>query len=213
MSLTKGAFVVFQTPAPVPTSIIVFQFNSESLTRKVDPPKENAPNSGDVAKGAQGSAHQTHQPTETLSVGIDLDAADALDRGDRIAGAVGIHPALAQLELLLYPPSALLLLNQGLALAGIATVVPSFTPMVLFVWGATRILPVKVTSVSIVEQHFDDKLNPITAKVDVGLTVLQAEDLTQPFSTLALVMQVAKEGLALVGTVQSTANITSILPF
>lgn len=213
MSLMKGAFVVFDGPVPVPTGIIVFQFNSETLTRKIEPPKENQANTGSDANGAHGATHQTHQPTETLTVAIDLDAADALGSGDPVAAGVGLHPALAQLELLLYPPSSMLILNKALALAGVASVAPSFTPMVLFVWGTTRILPVKVTSVQIVEQQFDDHLNPITAKVDIGLAVLQEEDLSPPFSTLAMVGQVAKEGLALVGTAQSAANITSLLPF
>jgi hypothetical protein len=213
MPLMKGAFVVFNSAIPVPTSLVIFQFNSEMLARKVEPPRENQPVSGSDAKGAQGAAHQTHQPTESLTVAIELDAADALASGDPIATAVGLHPALAQLELLCYPPSALLLVNKALVLAGISVVAPSFTPVVLFVWGTTRVLPVKVSSVQITEQQFDDRLNPITAKVDVGLTVLQEEDLQPPFSTLAMVTHVAKEGLALVGTAQSASNITSLLPF
>ena len=93
----KGAFVVFQTPAPVPTDIVVFQFNGETLTRKVEPPRENSPNAGASTKGSGGSSHQTRAPTETLTVTIELDAADRLETGDAITTGVGLHPALAQL--------------------------------------------------------------------------------------------------------------------
>lgn len=213
MALMKGAFIVFQTPTAVPTDIIVFQFNSETLTRKVDPPKENQPNAGANTKGSGGPTHQSRVPIETLTVTIDLDAADQLETGDTIATAVGLHPALAQLELLLYPPSTLVLLNKGLALAGMATVAPSFTPLVLFIWGTTRILPVTVTGLQVVEQQFDNRLNPITARVDVSLTVLVEEDLAEPFKTLATVLHVTKEGLARIGTVQSALDVTSLLPF
>jgi len=213
MTLMKGALVVFQTPAPVPTDIIVFQFNSETLTRRIAPPRDNQPNTVPATRGANGNAHQTRAPTESLTVSIDLDAADQLADGNPIAGAVGLHPALAQLELLMYPPSSLLLLNKGLALAGVAVVAPTFTPLVLFVWGTTRILPVHVTSLQITEQQFDSHLNPITARAELGLTVLGEDDLAQPFKTLATVLHVAKEGLARVGTVESAANITALLPF
>jgi hypothetical protein len=213
MTLMKGAFVVFGTDVPVPTDIIMFQFNSETLVRKVDPPKENQPNAGAATRGSNGNSHQTRQPTETLTVAIELDAADQLQAGDALATSVGLHPGLAQIELLMYPSSTILLLNQGLALAGIATITPSKTPLVLFVWGTTRVLPVHVTSVQITEQQFDDRLNPITARAEIGLTVLNPEDLSGAFATLAMVTQIAKEGLAKAGTVGSALNVSSLLPF
>jgi hypothetical protein len=209
----KGAFVVFQTPAPVPTDVIVFQFNSETLTRKIDPPQDNLPNKGVDAKGASGAAHQTRPPTETLTVAIELDASDRLADSDPVTIGVGLHPALAQLELLMYPPSSLILLNKGLAAAGVATVVPSFVPLVLFSWGTTRLLPVHVTSLQIVEQQFDSRLNPITARAEVGLTVLSQEDLAAPFATLAMVLQLGKEGLARIGTLQGAAGVTAEISF
>lgn len=213
MPLMKGAFVVFQTPAPVPTDIIVFQFNSETLTRRLEPPKENTANQGTSARGAAGATHQSRAPTETLTVSIDLDASDKLQDGDPIATAVGLHPAIAQLELLLYPPSALVILNKILALAGVASFDPPNSPLVLFVWGTTRLLPVHVNSIQITEQQFDNRLNPIVARAEIALTVLHEDDLRQPFATLAMVTHIAKEGLARVGTVDSALDVTSLLPF
>ena len=185
MPLLKGAFIVFDAPVPVPTDIIMFQFNSETLVRKVDPPRENTPNAGAATRGSNGNSHQTRQPTETLTVGIELDAADQLQAGDALATSVGLHPGLT----------------------------PSRTPLVLFVWGTTRVLAVHVTSVQITEQQFDDRLNPIAARAEVGLTVLNPEDLTGAFATLAMVTQIAKEGLARAGTVSSALNVKSLLPF
>lgn len=213
MPVMKGAFIVFEAAIPVPTDIMMFQFNSEALVRKVDPPKENQPNAGATTRGSNGNSHQTRQPTETLTVTIELDASDQLQAGDALATSVGLHPGLAQIELLMYPSSTLLLLNQGLALAGMATITPSKTPLVIFVWGTTRVLPVHVTSVQITEQQFDDRLNPINARAEVGLTVLNPEDLSGAFATLAMVTQIAKEGLAKAGTVGSALNVKSLLPF
>jgi hypothetical protein len=210
MTLMKGAFVVFQTRIPVPTDIIVFQFNTESLQRRFVPPTDNQ------TAGEKGGGRQTAQsgpPTESLTVSIDLDAADLLEKADAVTTAVGLHPAIAKLELLMYPASSVLLLNKGLAMAGIAMQVSVITPTVLFVWGTTRLLPVRVTSVTVTEQQFDHRLNPINAKVEVGLTVLKSEEMDEPFTTLATVTQVAKEGLSRIGTVQSAADITALLPF
>lgn len=213
MTLMKGAFVVFQTPAPVPTDVIVFQFNSETLTRKIEPPKDNQPATGASVNGTGGATSTSRAPVETLSVTIELDASDQLERGDPIATGVGLHPAIAQLELLLYPPSTLLILNEALTRAGMASISPTFTPLVLFVWGTTRVLPVQVTSVSVTEQHFDNRLNPLIARVEVGLTVRGKDELQEPFKTLAMVTHVAKEGLARMGTVQSAFNVSASFSF
>jgi hypothetical protein len=49
--------------------------------------------------------------------------------------------------------------------------------LVLFVWGKSRIVPVKVTDFSITEEAFDPALNPVRAKVSLGLRVLSVDDL------------------------------------
>jgi hypothetical protein len=50
-------------------------------------------------------------------------------------------------------------------------------PMVLLVWGPKRILPVKLTQLSISEMLFDCQLNPTHAEVTVGLDVLTPQQL------------------------------------
>jgi hypothetical protein len=48
---------------------------------------------------------------------------------------------------------------------------------VLFVWSKNRIAPVRVAEFSIVEEAFDPALNPIRAKVSLGLHVMSTDDL------------------------------------
>ena len=45
-------------------------------------------------------------------------------------------------------------------------------PLTLFVWSAQRIVPVRITEFSITEEAFDPALNPIRAKVSLGMRVL-----------------------------------------
>ena len=51
-------------------------------------------------------------------------------------------------------------------------------PLTLFVWSAVRILPVRLTDFSITEEAFDQALNPIRAKVSLGMRVLSVNDLS-----------------------------------
>ena len=46
------------------------------------------------------------------------------------------------------------------------------SPLTLFVWSARRILPVRITEYSVTEEAFDPALNPIRAKVSLGIRVL-----------------------------------------
>jgi hypothetical protein len=50
-------------------------------------------------------------------------------------------------------------------------------PLTLFIWSKTRILPVRLTEFSITEEAFDVNLNPIRAKVSLGMRVLSVDDL------------------------------------
>ena len=100
------------------------------------------------------------EPREVISFTAVLDASDALAQRDPQATQNGILALLSALELLMY--------SQGPA---------NQQPIVLFVWGSRRILPVRVTSMQIVEQVFDSKLNPIQATVSMSLFSLKDADL------------------------------------
>jgi hypothetical protein len=210
--LLKGALVVFELALPIPTNIIIFQYNPEMMTRRLEQsaggdqscasgaPRNPCLNAGDTRNSLQA-------PIESYSLTIELDAADQLEENDLVTRAVGLHPALAALELLLYPSSTDLILNKALS--------------VLFVWGPPRVVPVQVTSISITEQAFDQLLNPIQAKVDLTMRSLTDSELERsppPFSTLGLINQIAKEVMArfqIGGIVAqgATQAVRGLLPF
>ena len=50
-------------------------------------------------------------------------------------------------------------------------------PLTLFIWNKNRTLPVRLTDFSITEEAFDTSLNPIRAKVNIGMRVLSVDDL------------------------------------
>lgn len=54
---------------------------------------------------------------------------------------------------------------------------PADLPLTLLVWGKSRVVPVLVNSFSVPEEAFDPNLNPIQAKVELGLQVLTYADL------------------------------------
>jgi hypothetical protein len=194
--LLKGALVIFASKVPTPTGVIVFQYNPETMTRRLEAATRDAattPQPGDP-KGSHGVP-----PSETITLAVELSAIDGLDRGDPTAEAVGIHPALAALESLMYPGAGILELNKALAERGIATIAPAAVPIVLLFWGAARVVPVRVTAVTVTETQFDPQLNPIQAKVELALRALTDADLSEAplaFRQLPLVRTVAREVLA-----------------
>jgi hypothetical protein len=209
--LLKGALVVFETSAPIPTNLIVFQYNPDQLTRSF---KQQTPPAPDPKKAK--NPQQALPPIESFTVSVDLDAADQLEQANPLAIATGLHPTLAALELLLYPPSTEIILGKALALFGSSKVTPAKLPLVLFFWGPLRVVPVRVTTVSITEQAFDQLLNPIRAKVDLGLSTLTQEELKTvgaPFDTLALVQLIAKEVLARTAAFSGVAEISASISF
>ena len=163
----KGALVAYAFPDLVP-SLVVFQYNPETLTRSLQPR---------TAEGGREAQRTDGPPQETISLTMEIDAADQLETGAGLAVGVGLHPTLAALEGLLYPPMPLVIANQALALAGGAFIAGEPVPIALLVWGPARVLPVRVESISITEQAFDVNLNPILAKAEVALKVLTYREL------------------------------------
>jgi hypothetical protein len=173
--LQKGALAVYEKdePGTQPKSIIVFQFNPETLKRTladraVQGDKESVGAAKEDLLRVQGP------PIETIGLTIDLDAADQLaDPGtNSVVAENGLHPALALLELLMYPPSLSAQRIEDQAKQGKVQVSAADLPLVLLVWGRSRVVPVAITAFSISEEAFDLNLNPIRAKVDLSLKVL-----------------------------------------
>jgi hypothetical protein len=203
--LLKGALIGVDPANPL-ASVVVFQYNPEQLTRKVTAQAANP-------RPAQGEALRLKgPPQETITLTVALDAADQLERGDAQTVAVGLHPTLASLEMLLYPKAALMIANEVLARIGVIEVIPPEAPLTLFVWGAMRVVPVRLTELSITEEAFDPFLNPILAKVALTLTVLTYQDLGLPSvgGALSMAHHVAKEVMATVHGLGSVGGAASI---
>jgi hypothetical protein len=99
-----------------------------------------------------------------------------MEEGDDTTAELGIHPQLAALETLVHPASSQLQENDALASMGVMEILPMESPLALFVFGKRRVLPVRITDFSITEEAFDPDLNPIRAKVSLGLRVLTVDD-------------------------------------
>jgi hypothetical protein len=193
-----GALVAVDPLNPVPT-VVIFQYNPHTLTRQLE------------ARGADGgpaATSYTGAPIETINVEIELDATDSLEVQDAQAVALGIHPQLAALEKLVYPPAARIIANTVLAALGTIEIAPPQGPLILFIWGPKRVLPVSIKQFSIVEEAHDPQLNPIRARVSLGLRVLSTDDLgpMHPGHALFLAHQITKEVMAGLSTVTSTAR-------
>jgi hypothetical protein len=187
----KGAIVAIDPLNPI-ASVVVFQYNPDTLERSLRPRI-----AGDGADRGE-VLRLSGPPQETITVDIELDAADGLETGDPLTVANGVGPAIAALEMLVYPKSALVIANEVLAALGMIEVIPPEAPLTLFVWGPKRVLPVRITDFSITEQAFDPGLNPILAKVHLGLQVLTYQDLglASVGGALSLANQVSKEVMA-----------------
>ena len=144
--ILKGALVQFGRGLTQQGRTIAFQYNPESLRRTLEP------------------AGPSKAPTEIIRFTLTLDATTALERPDQEPAAVawGLLPALAALELLLYPGGG----QDRPKRPGASS---SFC---LFVWGAERVVPVRVVQLEIREQMFDTRLHPIRAEADLTLQVL-----------------------------------------
>jgi hypothetical protein len=110
----------------------------------------------------------------------------------------GLHPQLATLESMIQPTSSTLQSNNALASLGTLEIIPAEAPLAVFVWGRSRVVPVRVTEFSITEEAFDIQLNPIHAKVSLGLRVLNINDVgfTDRAGTLFMAYLREKERLA-----------------
>jgi hypothetical protein len=171
--LLKGGIVLIDPSSAAVKRIIALQYNPDSLSRTLQI----------QAMGEGGDRSQAMRikgpPGESIKLDAEIDATDQLEFPDQNRNAVefGILPQLAALETLVYPASATLLSNNAMAAAGTLEIAPMEAPLTLFIWSKNRILPVRVTDLSITEEAFDPALNPIRAKVSLGMRVLSVDDL------------------------------------
>ncbi len=192
--LRKGAILTFDPVTGVPLNTIMLQYNPDTLTRSLKPqPVGEEPDRTEILR-------LKGPPVETIKADVEIDATDQLAASppSPVAVSLGIAPQLSLLELLVYPSSAALLTNEALSLIGTVEILPMESALTVFAWGAQRITPVRITDLEITEEAFDPRLNPIRARVSLGLRVLNVDDVgfASPAGGLYMAYHLAKEAMA-----------------
>jgi Contractile injection system tube protein len=173
--LVKGGLVVLDPRSGAVRRTIALQYNPDTITRTYQ-----VQGVGGEGGGERAQPFRLKGPAiESIRVEAELDATDPLEHPDQNANAVrfGVAPQLAALEALINPTTAELETLNQLSRSGTLEILPPEAPLVLFVWSANRVVPVRVTEFSIAEEAFDPQLNPIRAKVSLGLRVMTTDDL------------------------------------
>ena len=172
--LLKGGLVLIDAVSAAVQKVIALQYNPDSLSRTLQ-----VQGVGGEGGDRSEALRLTGPAVETIKLDAEIDATDQLEFPDQNAITVqlGIHPQLAVLESLIQPSSEQLQSNNSLAQSGQLEIVPMETDLTLFVWSKNRILPVRLTDFSVTEEAFDPSLNPIRAKVSLGMRVLSIDDL------------------------------------
>jgi hypothetical protein len=220
--LVRGALVqLAEDVIGIVPNVIPFQYNPETLTRKLTP--WNPFEVDQTGRGQIAPTAQPFDPKEAITLEIHFDAADQLEDSDPIAAQIGVADRIAAIEKLLLPSQGLLgdLLGAAAALAGAPQPPQRPTvPVALLVWGPGRILPVRATDYSIDETTFLPSLQPLTAKISLALEVL-TPDVFRCESGPAIELAVAayrfhrlnQSALALQYNARNAAQALSLLPF
>jgi hypothetical protein len=171
--LLKGGIVLIDPDTSAVVRIISLQYNPDSLSRSFQV-KGTGAESGDRSEALRLKG----PPVETIKLEAEIDLTDQTGVAELQVddSAQGIFPQLAVLETIVYPSSGQLMANNAAAGAGMLEIAPAESPLTLFVWSKNRILPVRLTDFSITEEAFDVNLNPIRAKVSLGMRVLTVDD-------------------------------------
>lgn len=170
--LIRGGIVLLDPESGAVLNVIVLQYNPDTLTRTLES------QAAELGEGNRSEPLRLKGPAiETIRLEAELDATDQLEVSDATAVEVGLHPQIAALESLIQPTSTQLIGVNEAANAGVIEILPPEAPLALFVWSKHRIAPVRVTQLSITEDAFSPALNPIRAKVGLGLRVLTVHDL------------------------------------
>jgi len=225
----RGALVELVPTGLVPVpNIVIFQYNPESLVHswsQAEAPKSSNTEAVGNPLAVEGA------PGEAFSFTIAMDASDTIADGGftvDLAKVSGIYSRIAALEMLMYPSQAAGGALLGLVSASIASLagksvkrkVPfSVMPTVLFVWGAGRIVPVRVTTLTITEKLYDPFLNPIHAEAQIGLRVLTQDELAHDTDTLAPVANAVylytmglRQALAVANLANAVESVIGMLP-
>jgi hypothetical protein len=168
----RGGLVLIDPMSGTVKRVITLQYNPDQISRTLQV-------QGVGEAGERSEALRLKGPAvETFKIEAELDASDQLEFPDDHPNAVqfGLHPQIAALESMINPSAGDLIAQNSQAGSGTIEIAPAEAPLALFVWSAQRVVPVRVTEFSVTEEAFDPRLNPIRAKVSLGLRVLSVED-------------------------------------
>ena len=194
--LVKGGIVTMDPVTSAVRNVIALQYNPDSLSRSLQIQAVQGANDG-----VRVNALRLRGPAvETIKLEAELDATDQLEFPKKYpnAGKYGLHPQLSQLEMLVNPSVATLMADDNLANQGALEIIPLEQALTLFIWSKSRVVPVRITDFSITEEAFDPNLNPIRAKISLGLRVLNVDDIgfSSPGGRMFLTYLRNKEQLA-----------------
>jgi hypothetical protein len=170
----RGGLVMLDPQSGQVQRVVILQYTPDTLSRTLQAQAV----SGDAGDRLD-ALRLRGAPIETIKLDAEIDATDQLELPEQNAGTVrlGITPELAALETAIFPRADAVQANISLAATGALEIAATEAPLTVFVWSENRIVPVRITEFTITEEAFDPSLNPIRAKVSLGLRVLTVNDL------------------------------------
>lgn len=221
--IQKGAFVqLVQDVVGITSNVVGFQYNPATLTHSVEPWNPFSVDQTD--RGAQAPTVQPFTPKETFNLTVELDATDDLEDGDPLAVTNGVAHRLAAFQKLVQATRGPIgdLAQSARALAGDVAdrATRPTVPVVLFVWGPGRVLPVRITKYEVEESQHRPSLHPSRAKVSLSLEVLTPdvfqcqEDVTAKVAVAAYnATRAQRDALAAANVVNTPEAVLGMLPF
>ena len=173
--LTKGALVVMAPGGGAIRNTIALQYNPDQVSHTYQ-----VQGAGGDGGGERAQPFRLKGPAvESIRLDAEIDATDQLEFPGNNPNAIrfGIGPQIAVLESLINPSADELLAIDVQSANGTLEILPPEAPLVVFQWGQSRVAPVRVTEFSVTEEAFDTALNPVRAKISLGLRVLSTDDL------------------------------------
>src|SRR5260370_41152 len=155
--ILKGGLVLLDAVTSAVMRVIVLQYNPDSLSRTLQAQGSTV----DASGGGDRSEvlRLKGPPVETLKLEAEIDATDQLETNDPTVLQSGIFPQLAALETIIYPPLDTILANHAMAPVPMLDIIPMEAPLTLFVWSASRVLPVRITDFPIIDEALHKNLH------------------------------------------------------